>query len=373
MVKEEQIRIGVFTEPEMVELFGTESQKRSYRENGRFVSKYKKSMFKTVNRYCKVEKRKKVNGRFTYEITDVYKYPLPLNFDKMNTSLYRYIIPLMIKDIVDICSSGPEITRTFTRWARGINMINDNYNLVHYNVVRFCEGMNCPIPVVDEFFRRVKRTIEWYLTNALNYMESYGLIVWQEVYWVYKEAIGGKPTVDKDLNVSIEVSGNRHRASKEELDYYSDCIAIADKKAKIENAAERYYSTKAKTFKETLSDELYKKGIRRMFKKIEVYCVNLDKCRFLLEQFSIGDIDSFISAFNNDFTEMLIDNAEKRFSKCSGKYNEFIGEADYSSFFKGMCDITISKDMESLKPFMEPKTIRNDYKLKVTFKNSYTK
>lgn len=45
------------------------------------------------------------------------------------------------------------------------------------------------------------------------------------------------------------------------MNYYSHCVSIADKAAKIENASERYYSKKARFFGEVLKRELYKKKL----------------------------------------------------------------------------------------------------------------
>lgn len=40
----EEIKIGKITEQELVNLFGSDSQKKSYKENGRFVSNHKKTL-----------------------------------------------------------------------------------------------------------------------------------------------------------------------------------------------------------------------------------------------------------------------------------------------------------------------------------------
>lgn len=45
------IKIGKITEEELVNLFGSDAQKKSYKEKGRFVSNCKNNLFKKVNKY----------------------------------------------------------------------------------------------------------------------------------------------------------------------------------------------------------------------------------------------------------------------------------------------------------------------------------
>ena len=79
------IKKGKLTEKKLVELYGSEAQKKSYKENGRFVSNYKKTLLTKMSRYCTI----KDLGDRTYKITNVYDYPLPSNFNKMTKSLYQ--------------------------------------------------------------------------------------------------------------------------------------------------------------------------------------------------------------------------------------------------------------------------------------------
>ena len=72
------IKIGKITEEELVNLFGSDAQKKSYKEKGRFVSSYKSSMFKKINKYCAIKEINNTNNpniKSTYEITEVYEHP----------------------------------------------------------------------------------------------------------------------------------------------------------------------------------------------------------------------------------------------------------------------------------------------------------
>lgn len=100
-MNKENIKTGKITERELVQLFGSDAQKKSYKENGRFIGNYKNTIFKKINKYCKIEECDKEDGRRMYNITDIYAYPLPSNFNKMNQSLYQYIVPLLLTNLIN--------------------------------------------------------------------------------------------------------------------------------------------------------------------------------------------------------------------------------------------------------------------------------
>ena len=109
-------------------------KKKSYEENRRFIGNYKTAIFKKINKYCKIEECEKENGRRIYNITEIYKYPLPNSLPKMQKSLYKYICPLILNYLIDNeYNKNRMIDITVGKWSREINMVNRNYNLVKYN------------------------------------------------------------------------------------------------------------------------------------------------------------------------------------------------------------------------------------------------
>ena len=97
-MEKEKIKKGEISESELVRLFGSDAQKKSYEENGRFIGNYKKTLLKKMDRYCEI----KDLGDRNYKILKIYPYPLPGNFNKMNSSLYQYIIPLLLTSLVRV-------------------------------------------------------------------------------------------------------------------------------------------------------------------------------------------------------------------------------------------------------------------------------
>nr|DAN96265.1 MAG TPA: hypothetical protein [Caudoviricetes sp.] len=356
------IKKGKISEKKLVELYGSEAQKKSYKENGRFIGNYKKTLLNKMARYCDIEDL----GDRKYKITNVYDYPLPANFNKMTKSLYQYIVPLLLTNLINGHDENNKIDITVGKWAREINMVNKNYNLVKYNKEDTSKETQCPLDTINEFYDKADDMIEWYITNALDYLKSAGLIIWREVYRVSEEISNGETIIDECGNIHVDISIESHQASEDEMNYYSHCVSIADKAAKIENASERYYSKKARFFGEVLKRELYKKKIKCVFKTYEAYYVNLDKCNFVLDQFGKFQTDNLIGEFNKEFTNMLIENAGKRFDKHPNKYITYSEKDDYTLCFQNLCEITIDKNTEYLGNRIREKTIDDDYTLKIT-------
>lgn len=360
------IQKGVITEKQLVELFGSDAQKRSYAENGRFVGNYKNAIFKKIDKYCKIEECGKENNRRLYKITDVYRHSLPANFSKMNKSLYRYIVPLLLNKLVDGHDENNKIDITIGKWAREISMVNRNYGLVKYNREDASRETHYPISVINEFYNKTDDMIHWYITNAFEYLKSAELVIWRKAYRINREISSRENVIDEKGNVKVDISIDSHQASKEEIEYYSQCIAVADKIAKIENANERYYSKKAKHFSEALKRELYKRAIKCAYKTYEACYISLDECKFVLNQFGKLDTDSLIKEFNREFTDMIIGNAEKRFEKYPDRYLSYASKDDYVGCFQDLCEITVDKDTEYLGNRIREKTISDEYTLQIT-------
>lgn len=368
-MEKEKIKIGKITESELVELFGSDSQKKSYEENGKFVSAYKTAIFKKINKYCKVEELGKENGRRTYEITEVYNYPLPSNFEKMNKSLYQYIVPLLLTSLINGHDENNKIDITLGKWAREINMVNKNYNLVKYNKEDSSDTFQYPIDTINEFYNKADDMIDWYITNALDYLKSAGLIIWRDVYRINTEISTGQVSIDQNGNVFTDISIDSHQASKEEMEYYSKCISIADSIAGINNASDRYYSKNSKWFNEVLKEELYKRKIKCVYKTYEAYYVNLDKCKFVLNRFGDLKFNQLIKDFNKEFTNMIVENAEKRFDRNPNNYVHCSDKNDYRLCFEGLCEVTVNSDTEYLGNRIKQHDFSDNYILRINKKH----
>ena len=75
------------SEKRLVEIFATPSIYERYKNNGRFIGSDKKRVLERASKFCKIRD----DGDKQYYISKVYENPLPTNFPKMNTDLYKYL------------------------------------------------------------------------------------------------------------------------------------------------------------------------------------------------------------------------------------------------------------------------------------------
>ena len=149
---------------------------------------------------------------------------------------------------------------------------------------------------------------------------------------------------------------------------YSQCIAIADKEAKIDSAGERYYSKKAPIFQNALKRELYKRKIKFVYSTYEAYYVHLDRCQALLDHFEGFNAKKFLDKFNQEFSDMLIENAGNRFDKNTKATlrSLYKNRGEYELAFGSLCDITINNETEYLGKRIQKKTNDDNYTLQIT-------
>ncbi len=356
------IKTGEITKQELVSLFGSEAQKKSYKFNGHFIGSNKQTLLKNISKYCEI----KGCGRRIYRIIKVYNYFLPPNFSKMNKSLYRYIIPLLLSYLTDRHGENNKSDMRLGIWARKIGMVNKNFNLVRYNQKSTSQEIGLPITVINDFFDKSVNMVEWYINNAFGYLKSAGLIVCNDIYHINKEISSGRTEIDEYGNIYTGISLDKHRASENETRYYFQCVNVADTMAGIENTKERYYSKKSSRFNSVLKKELYKEKIKCIYKTYEVFCTDTGKCKFVLEQFGEINHDNLTSRFNKEFTAMVMENAEKRFDADPGKYKCCKCKDDYMRYFGWLCEMVIDKNTGYLGNRIKKKKFEDGYSLHIT-------
>lgn len=360
------IQTGIINEKKLINLFATSSQKQKYISNGKFVSNNKNILLKEANRYCEIVDL----GNRQYNILNLYKYPLPKNINKMQAGLYQYMIPLILSKLIDGHNENNKITFTSGKWARQIKMINHNYNAVKYHKKLTSDYFDYSYGDIDDFFDKADDMITRQLEQSLKYLEESGTIIWNKVNMVYKEKLDDKiVSVSTNHDVVMDKIEDTHVMTDEETSFYTKCIEIADKESGAEDKQSRYFGEHAKKFKEVLTRELLKENIKFVYQSYEVYYINLDKCKNLLQHFENINGDQFIENFNNEFQKMIIDNAENRYKKkseqyeldnCIKKYSQ-----DYIDTFKDLSDMTINNKTESVWDRLKIDKDESDYKLHI--------
>lgn len=326
------------SEKRLVEIFATPAIKERYKKEGRFVSSDKKRLLDRVKRFCDIRDE----GDRQYYITKVYDNPRPSNFDKMNKDLYQYICPLILDALVNgkEANEKRKCTLTVGLWAREIQMVNYNYDIIkNAGIKKIEEEFDICYNTYYDFYNRCDEAIDYYIIQALKYLHSAGLIIWRDVYFIQSVT----PTIEKDGDIYEKVEKPKVRqATEDDMKFYAKCIEIADTKANIKNAKERYYSKKAKPFRDALIKELNNGGILYIFKSYEAYYINRSRCKAVLNMFDVDD--NILDNFNAAFVDKLSTNADTR--KLQPKFQS---NDNYIDEFLSLCDMTINNKTESLE------------------------
>ena len=116
-----KIKEGIIPEKKFVELFATDKQKQKYKTSGnKFTGVNKSTVLKQAAKLCEITDI----GNREYQITKVYKYPVPKNFNNMNTGIHQYLTPLIL---INLIAAGiyqvKNLTFTCNRWYRMVDLI----------------------------------------------------------------------------------------------------------------------------------------------------------------------------------------------------------------------------------------------------------
>ena len=326
------------SEKRLIEIFGTPKIEENYKANGRFTGTDKSRVLSKASRFCEIRD----DGNRQYYITKVYDNPRPSNFDKMNKELYQYVCPLILDALVNgkEADEKRKCTLTVGLWAREIQMVNCNYEIIKEAGIKKIEDeFKIRHNTYYDFYNRCDEAIDYYIIQALKYLHSAGLIIWRDVYFVLPVT----PTIEQDGDIYEKKEKPKVRqATEDEMKFYAKCVEVADKKANITNAKERYYSTKASRFRKILIEELNKGGILYIFKSYEAYYVNRDRCKAVLDMFDVSD--NILDNFNAAFIAKLATNADARKLQSKFKSND-----NYIDEFLSLCDMTINNKTENLE------------------------
>lgn len=333
------LKPGKYSEQKIVELFGTKKQKESYAQTGSIQPIIRKRIIEKAAKYCNVTYLK--DGQ--YAISKVYPYVLPSQWSLMNTSLYRFITPLILKTLVDGHDEERKITFTLGRWAREIRMVNGNYAIVKSNKEEAHNQFNIPLKDIWDFYDRADDAIEYYITQVLKFLDSARAITWKEVYYVREDKIENTNTCDEQGHPIIGIRPHTRIATDEDFAFYNQCLEEADKEAGITVKKDRYYSDKSGNWLKIFHQKLYQRNITTIYKAYQAYYTHLDICQFIVDQFPAMDDYELQKNLTSEFADLLIDKADKRYKNAPLKY-----ESRYKEFFEKMCDMVINPDTEDV-------------------------
>lgn len=351
-ILQQKLKKGKINEKELIALFGSDCIKRNHQSNGCFRGDEKARILKKAREYCNILD----NRDRTFTITKIYKNKLtdkenkdkedknelPNNFNKMNKGLYQYICPAILSLAIEsYYKNNNNFSFTPNMLAKKIKMVNYNYELIRYHAPKVEKEFQLSKSVVYDFFNKCDSAINYYIPKALQQLIKANLITVQDKYCIRPV----KPTIIHNGIEYIAIKEQPCRiANEQDMIFYEQCIQLADACTGIKNNKERYYGKKSKAYNEIIYEELKQGGIKYLYKIYEIRCVDINKCKKILEVFNCNE-SSNLNHFNNAFTEKLISNAQKREIKCLSEYSR----EQYLDAYSNICGMVINSRAENLK------------------------
>jgi hypothetical protein len=299
---------------------------------------------------------KSKDGSHKYKLHSIYKYPIPPNFDRMNKGLYKYMTPLVLYFLVNGHDENNSVKFTIGRWAREIKMVNQNYDILRYNVTKYQHHTMSDLGLddltrqeVSDYYKKSDELLRYYLLGTLDYLKKSGRIIWRESYKIQKTEISKCDLIDNSVNTTVTIIESD--ATDADMKIYAECVGIADEKIGIVTEKERYYSEKSSDFFECLQRELNKRNIRLIYKTYEAYYTNLDKCNDLLSHFEVNSLndEKMVRELNELFAEKLTENAANRFIKHPLNFLYYDDQNELRRNYGILNDIVLNQNAERIK------------------------
>ena len=372
--------IKILNEEEFVDRFGSKKQKQQYINNNyKLIAYIKDSILKEASRYCEIEYNRNTKQ---YEIFEEYKYPVPKKIGTMKKGLYKYIIPLLLLKLKNNHDENNKILISVHGLANTIDMHNINYNLLKDNQRIVCSkevkeqdlylsGYNFGFDDYNfiDFYVKAESTIKYYIDNALDMLKNIGVLYHQNIRMIIYSK-------KKDLDNSIYINENTRsgvinlgesvylrRATPEEIDLSLRLEQKADEEIylniKEEGIQKRYYGKSGEQWRKAYTkllkeaSETLNYNINGFCNFYEIYAGDIKNCNNCLSYFDYKDRKQLITDFNNEFKNMLINNAIIRNDKKSHKYN-----SNYIKDFTNLAGITIDNDCESAQQIIDDNPIK---------------
>lgn len=333
------IKPGRYSEKTLVGMFASQKIKDDYIKKGKFTSSNKQRLLDKISRYCQIQDL----GNGQYTISKIHPYPLPAKWALMNKPLYRDITPLLLHSLINGHDENNAITLTVGVWARELKMVNRNYPLIKSNKEDAAALLDMNLDSVFDFYDKADAAMEYYITNALNFLKNALCVYWTEVHYVVEEITDNTNVIDENGNITPNIRFETRIATDEEMDFYTSCMETADNALGITTDKERYYSKKSAEWSRIVRKELYNRKIKLVYKAYKGYYMHLDRCKYLLEQFEPKTQEERHAELAEDFAKHIMENSEKRYKKTPDKY-----DTSYCEYFASLCDVVINPKTEFL-------------------------
>ena len=335
-----KLQEGEISTKELVDIFGTEKQKENYIKNKKLNSGNKSSIINKASRFCEIQDLGKgkfiIHKVFNLNMDDELLFPLL-------KGLSQYITPLILTKLLNEQDENYKITLSFISWAQKFQMINGNYSILRYHQEKSSEYLKIDENTMFDYFNKMDDCIQYYLEKILKLLSNRSgldLIEFDSVTKVRK-IIRDQST--KGVKIKFKCNFLDEEISDEDRKFVIDCENKAKEEAGITDNKEKFFSIKAKLYKEILSNLLITKNILFTYRAYNIFCKNKNEVHKVLSKFeSILDYkdENFIEEFNNIFMDYIENKAIKTSKREKEKFNKLLlkcntlNEENYSKQFR---------------------------------------
>ena len=308
IIKSINLKAGRYTEIKLVDMVCTEAQKRSYYRKNKFANNKQREMFlERLSCYCTFE----IDESNKYRIKTVFEFPKVAAETKIHNGIYRYLAPLILNNLLSN-ENGRSIVFSSNTLAADCSMVNQNYPVMKFNQEAVETDLNIPEKQVAEYFAKSDGSIDYYIRKCLKYLEATNCLVFNEVHLIktYKEETESDP--ESNAIIKRRKYSDLHVASKEEMDLYTLLVEMATEETGVRNNCDKWYGKTAIQYRTELSKLLKKNRIKYVVKGFEVWKINTNRCRDILDSFSDKSIMEYQQGIGFILKSMIDSNAEQR-------------------------------------------------------------
>lgn len=307
---------------QLVNLFGNQTQKNSYKENKKITQGTKQAIINKALQYCCIEDK----GQGQFQIHKVLDFTLNSKLVKfLNNPEDNLFNILLLKVIACTLLEGKNnnncLSFTLMNYAQNFSLINKNYNKLKYQKEKqkqfFLETFNIKEITFNEFYNSVDDSIKYYLLNVLDLLSDINAIaLTKNLLILIRKDPDGKHFI-------------RHRATEEEEGIITSAIDKFVSENNI-NYTEIYYNKKIQNkFELYMQDILKELNAVHFYRSYEAFITNTKLLQFILQYNEKDDflnIEEYSKYFvqylpvyylllNTLFVNKMIENASVRNNK----------------------------------------------------------
>ena len=320
----------MYQESELVRLICTPAQIQSYEQRGKFVGGKQRSMFlDKLATFCDFDYDSK---RRSYTITELFDMPKTMAQARLHKGIYQYLAPLILNEMINHHDENHKARLTVFDLAKRIAMVNKNYDYIKYSMEQSGKELEIPYYEMYEYFNKTDLQIDEYLRRCIQYLRSENCVIANEVHVI--QTFEKTSHIENNVDVVLKEK-EQHTATDAEMDLYARLVEEASKISGAHTNYEQWYGSNSGAFKRALKQLLDANGIDYVCRGFEMWYVDLDKCKKMLDEYSDIPLEQRVQMLGQVFKLMIDQNAEKRAAKKS------LIDNSYVEHFKTLSSLTV--------------------------------